>query len=43
MLRYCGQTEYLRKKGFTEKNPRDTIQDREDNVFNLCGARLCNK
>jgi hypothetical protein len=30
-------------EGLTKKNPGARIQDREDNVFSLCGVRLCNK
>jgi hypothetical protein len=29
-------------EGITKKNAGATIQDREDNVFGLSGARLCN-
>jgi hypothetical protein len=43
ILRYCGQTEYLREKELTKKNAGDRIQDREEKVFSLCGVRLCNK
>jgi hypothetical protein len=30
-------------EGITKKNPAARIQDSEDNVFSLSGARLCNK
>jgi hypothetical protein len=30
-------------EGITEKNPRARIPEREDNIFCLSGARLCNE
>jgi hypothetical protein len=30
-------------EGITKKNPGARTQDREDKVFSLSGARLCNK
>jgi hypothetical protein len=30
-------------EGITKKNPGARIQDREDDVFSLSGARLCNQ
>jgi hypothetical protein len=33
ILRYCGQTEYLRRRDYhTKKNPGARIQDREDKI-----------
>jgi hypothetical protein len=31
------------REGITKKNPGDRAQDREVNVFSLCGVKLCNK
>jgi hypothetical protein len=30
-------------EGITKENLGARIQDREDNVFSLCGVRFCNK
>jgi hypothetical protein len=42
MLRYC-ERQNATGEGITKKNPGARTQDREDNVFGLSGARLCNK
>jgi hypothetical protein len=41
-LRYCGRNN-ITGEGITKKNPWVRIQNREDEVFSLSGARLCNK
>jgi hypothetical protein len=42
-VKKTGQTGIPQKEGITKKNAGARTQDREDNVFGLCGVKLCNE